>query len=147
MPIEYWIDHDQRVVIARGHGVFTDEDAFGYQRDVWSQLEVHGYNELVDMTDVEDIPMPSNERIQELAKLSAGMDASGSPSEMAVVAPTRLTFALGHIYGMYRRIEKQSTKRVSVFQTMEEALTFLEISVPLKWRQRPRVISGKKQGE
>jgi hypothetical protein len=144
MPIEYWIYHGQRVVMARGYGTFIDEDIFGYQKDVWSRPEVHGYNELVDMTDVEDIPLPSNERIQELAKLSVGMDASGSPSQMAIVAPTGFTFALGHIYGIYRRIEKQSTKEVRVFQTMEEALAFLKINVPLKFRQRLRVISGKK---
>jgi hypothetical protein len=32
MPIEFEIDHDRRLVLARGHGVLIDSDVFGYQR-------------------------------------------------------------------------------------------------------------------
>ncbi len=47
MPIEYLIDHERRLVMAKGQGTLTDEDVFGFQRDVWSRPEVNGCNELV----------------------------------------------------------------------------------------------------
>jgi hypothetical protein len=34
MPIESEIDHERRLVTARGRGTLTHEDVFGYQRDV-----------------------------------------------------------------------------------------------------------------
>jgi hypothetical protein len=35
MPIDYLIDHDRRFVQARGRGILTDADVFGYQHEVW----------------------------------------------------------------------------------------------------------------
>ena len=37
MPIEYWIDHERRLVMAKGHGTLTHEDVLGYQRDIRSR--------------------------------------------------------------------------------------------------------------
>ena len=31
MPIDYQIDHTRRLVVAKGRGVFGDEDVFSYQ--------------------------------------------------------------------------------------------------------------------
>jgi hypothetical protein len=50
VPIDYLINHERRVVLARCRGVLTDEDVFGYQHEVWSRPEVAGYDELVDMS-------------------------------------------------------------------------------------------------
>ena len=57
MPIVHRIDHERRLVVAEGRGIVTDQDVFGYQRDVWSRPEVAGYDELVDMSEVEDIAL------------------------------------------------------------------------------------------
>ena len=53
MPIEYRIVRERRLVVAKAHGTLTDQDVFGYQRDLWSRADVAGYDELVDMTQVE----------------------------------------------------------------------------------------------
>jgi hypothetical protein len=125
MPIEYRIDHERRLVIAEGSGTLTDQEVFGYQREVWSRTEVAGYDELVDMSRVEKIALPSNERMQELARLSAGMDPPSSSSRLAVVAPTDLAYGLGRMYEAYRGLENRSTKQVEVFRSMDEALAYL----------------------
>lgn len=125
MPIDYQIDHDRRLVIARGKGVFSGEDVFAYQREVWSLPEVAGYNELIDMTEVERFLEPSAERMQRLAQLSSQTDPPTSPSQFAIVAPTDLAYGLGRMYESYRSLEPQSTKSVHVFRTLEEALAFL----------------------
>jgi hypothetical protein len=128
MPIEYWIDHERRLVMAKGHGTLSHEDIFGYQRDVWSLPELVGYDELMDMSHVEHIALPSTERVRELARLSAGMDARSSSSRFAIVAPADLAFGLGRMYATYRSLDDRSTKQVSVFRSREAALAFLGIS-------------------
>jgi hypothetical protein len=126
MPLDYVIDHERRVVTAKGHGTLTDEDFFAYQEDVWSRPEVNGYNELVDLSQVEHIALRSIDRLRELAKLSAGMDPRSSASRFAIVAPTGEAFGLARMYETYRSMEDSSTKQVGVFRTLEEALAFLD---------------------
>jgi hypothetical protein len=132
MPISYRVDHDSKVVVCVGHGVFSDSDVFGYQREVWSRPDVRGYNELVDMTRVERIALPSADRVKDLAILASEMDDPNSKSRMAVVAPDNLAFGLGRMFQAYRELDRRSTKEVGVFRTMEEALAFLELERPLE---------------
>ena len=127
MPIEYTIDHDRRLVTAKGKGTLTDEDVFGYQRDVWSRPDVDGYSELVDMSQVDSIDLPSVDRVRELASVSAGMDSRSSASRFAIVAPTEIAFGLGRMYEAYRNLDDRSTKEVGVFRSRQEALAFLGI--------------------
>jgi hypothetical protein len=125
MPIEYRIDHDRRVIIAKGKGAFTSEDMFRYQHEAWSQPGVAGYNELVDMSDVTEIVDPSMEDIRRLVELSASMDPPDSHARFAIAAPNKLMFGLGRMYEAYRELEPKSTKVVRVFKTVREAMDFL----------------------
>lgn len=127
MPIEFRIDHDRRMVFAKATGVMTDEDVFGYQHDVWSRPDVAGYNELIDMSDVDDIAIPSSARAQSLAILSAGMDASVSHTKFAIVAAEDLAFGLGRMYQTYREMYGGAKKKVGVFRSMKEAMEWLGI--------------------
>ena len=129
MPIDYRIDPERRIVWVEGRGTVTDADVFGYQQDVWSRSEVSGYDELVDMTAVDHIALPSADRVQELARLSAGMDSRG-PSRLAVVAPSDAAFGIGRMYQTHRELDPRSTKEVGVFRTRAEALAFLGIEDP-----------------
>ena len=125
MPIDHHIDHDRRLVRARCLGILTDEDIFGYQREVWSRPDVSGYDELVDLSEVEEIALPSAGRVRELARLSASMDPRSPSSKLAIVAPDDLAFGLGRVYEAYREGNDQSTKRVGLFRSLADALTFL----------------------
>lgn len=132
MPIVYRVDHHARVVVAAGHGIFSDSDVFGYQREVWSRNDVAGYNELIDMTHVERIALPSADRVKDLAILAAGMDDSHSTSRMAVVASDNFAFGLGRMFQSFRELDRRSTKEIGIFRTMEEALVFLKLEHPLE---------------
>jgi hypothetical protein len=132
MPIEYTIDHDRRLVPARGRGVFTDADVFGYQLDVGSRPDVVGYDELIDMTEVKHIALPSIGRIRQLAELGIKMDSGSPPTKFAIVAPDNIAFGLGYIYKAYRRLDPRSMKEVGVFRSFEEAYTFLGIKEVLQ---------------
>jgi hypothetical protein len=124
MPIDYQIDHAHRLVIARGRGVFGDTDVVDYQRAVWTRPDVAGYDELVDMRAVEHIASPSLSRVRDLAWFSATMDTPRE-SKFAIVAPSDFAFGLGRMFEAHRRSEPRTTKIVSVFRAMPEALTFL----------------------
>lgn len=128
MPIEYQIDHDRRLVLAKGTGAIVGDDLFAYQREVWSRPEVAGYNELADMSEVQNFVQPNSERIRKLAELSASMDVSTS-SRFAIVAPQALAFGLGRMYEIYREMNEHSTKEVRVFRTREEALDWLKLEL------------------
>ena len=58
MPIEHEINHEHRLVVAKGRGILTNRDVLEYQHGVWSRPELAGYNELIDMTGVERIDLP-----------------------------------------------------------------------------------------
>lgn len=128
MPITYRIDHERKLVVARGYGVFVAGDIFGYQREVWSREDVAGYDELVDMTHVAEVDLPSAQRIRDLASVAAGMDLRSSPSRFAIVAPTDLVFGLGRMFQVYREAEPRGSKTVGVYRTMAEALAFLNLT-------------------
>jgi hypothetical protein len=128
MPLEYRIDHRRRVVLARATGTLTHAEVFGYQRDVWARPDVTGYDELVDMSDVERVGLPSVDRITALVSVSAGMDVRAPVTRFAIVAPRDFEFALGRMYAAHRDLDSRSTKRVSVFRTREEALTWLGLT-------------------
>jgi hypothetical protein len=131
MPITYRVHHNARLVVAAGQGILTDADVFGYQQDVWSRTDVAGYDELVDMTQVTQIALPSPDRVRELAKLAARMDDTESKTRFAIVAAADVAFGLGRMFQSYRELDRRSTKEVGVFRTMEEALAFLQIDHPL----------------
>jgi hypothetical protein len=127
VPIDYYIDHSQRVVCARGIGTFTGADVFAYQREVWARPDVLGYDELVDMTQVEAIvtPRPAGPRMRELAAQAAAQDNPARAAKLAIVAPDRLAYLLARQFQSHRDLEPQSTKQVKVLRTLAEAWTFL----------------------
>ncbi len=130
MPIDYRIDFDQRVVFAKARGSLTDQDVFAYQEEVWSAPEVAGFDELVDMTEVDEIIHPPTERVRALANKSAKMDRPELASRFAVVAPQDFAYGLGRMYGTYRELNPGSTKKVAVFRSRKAALNWLGIEDP-----------------
>jgi hypothetical protein len=125
MPIRYTVEHEQRLVRVIGSGVFTDDDVFGYQREIMAREDVLGYDELVDMTNVLRIELPSFERVKDLAKLSAEMDPRHPPGRFVIVAPGDIPFMLGRLYKGIRAMIPGATRELAVFRTMEEGEEFL----------------------
>jgi hypothetical protein len=127
MTIEHRIHHDRRLVWARALGTLTDQEVFTYQLEVWSQPEVAGFHELIDMSAVERVAVLSADRIRQLASLAAAMDARTTESKLAIVAPNDFEFGLGRTYETYRELESESRKEPRVFRSVAEALRWLGI--------------------
>jgi hypothetical protein len=132
MPLTYRIDPERRLVVARGSGTLKDHEVFDYQYKVWSQPDVAGFNELIDMSDVAQILLPSTDRVRDLAELSARMSRGAPRSKMAIVAPDDLAFGLGRMFDQYRESAAPGLKPVGVFRTMPEALAWLGIDGSLE---------------
>lgn len=131
MPIHHRIDHARRLVIAEGLGEVTDQDIFGYQRDVWSRPDVTGYHELVDMSAITSLPTPPEAgRMRDLASLSAKTDVPHPGARLAIVAGNDLAYGLAQMYAAYRSINPQSTKQVEVFRSLDDALRWLVPKTP-----------------
>lgn len=124
MPIEYKVDHERRLIRARAFDVLTDADVFGYQQSAWSSPDVAGYDEIVDMTDVARIALPSVERMRDLAHLSKEMEKRNEESRFAIIAPGDVAYMLGRLYKGMRALTG-GRKNVGVFRTEAEALNFL----------------------
>ena len=127
MPIDYHIDGERRLVIATGRGTVTHEDLWNYQRAVWSNPEVAGFNELADMRAVRQFGPASPEQMSELASFAARMEAGAAATKFAIVASHDVAYGLGRMFQAYRGLQSQGRKQVGVFRTMEEALQWLGV--------------------
>jgi hypothetical protein len=133
MPISYHVDHDNRLVLVNGAGVFTDDDVFGYQREIMALKDVLGYDELVDMTNVLRIDLPSFQRVKDLASLSAEMDPVHPPGRFAIIAPGDVPFMLGRLFKGIRSMVPGARREIGIFRTRQEAEA---------WLRRPRARSA-----
>jgi hypothetical protein len=126
VPLDYRIDHEQRLVRVTGTGVITADALFAYQTAAWSDPAIAEYDELADMSGVEDVQAPSPSNVSALAGFSARMDAPTKPTKLAIVATDDLLFGLGRMYQAYREMKPGSHKEVAVFRSMPDALAWLE---------------------
>ncbi|HEY7028736.1 MAG TPA: hypothetical protein VH438_14070 [Gemmatimonadales bacterium] len=134
MPISCRINHLRRVVLASGHGTLTDQDVFTYQKTIWSRKDVAGYDELMDMTEVQKIVPPSAARIRQLAEVASRMDSSNSASKFAILAPTDEAYGYGRMFKAFRAYQDGETRNVEVFRTKQEVMGFLGLA-GLTWEQ------------
>lgn len=130
MPLDYRIDRERRVVFATATRTLSDEDVFTYQREAWSRTDLAGYDEVVDLSLVEDLVLSSGDRVRALAELAAAMDVPGSSSKLAIVAPQDLAYGFARMFETYRTMNPGGGKVVSVFRSMQAALDWLGVEGP-----------------
>jgi hypothetical protein len=113
------------MVLTTGHGTLTDQEVFEYKMSVWALPRVAGYDELFDVRDVQRLDVPTPDRLKELARLGAAMDVK-MPSKLAIVANDHVTTEIARVYKEMRKLDRRSTKKVSVFMTLEQAAQWLQ---------------------
>ena|SRR5450631_2469361 len=126
MAIEYGIDTERRLLLMKGCGTLTAEDILGYLRDALSRPEVAGCNELLELSEVQDIVLSTMGKMQLFAQLAKSM-GSASASKLAIVAKNDVASGLGRMFDMYRNLQGESAKEVGIFASMADALSFLKI--------------------
>lgn len=127
MPLSFRLDREAHVIVAAGYGTLSDMQVFDYQHQISSREDTIGYDELIDMTHVKEIALPSTDRVRDLAAAVAATDASRGSSRLAIVAPGDLAYALGRMFQTNVELDARSRREVGVFRTTKEALAFLRI--------------------
>ena len=124
MPLTIEVDTERRLIIVRVRGVFTYDDISSYQAEILSKPELHGFDEIFDVSEVERIDYKSHKKVGELAERSAALDNS-TTGRMAIVAPTYGAFGLARMYQTYRGLQPSSKKKIAVLRSFEEAVKWL----------------------
>jgi hypothetical protein len=125
MPIDVRIDPKLRIVFATPRGTMTHEDMVDYQQRVWSRRAMTGYDELIDMTEVDRVAFESPMKVMEIAELSADSDVKRSRAKIAIVAQNKLHIALGRMYQAYRGLSPGARATIQIFPTLEQAMGWL----------------------
>ncbi len=128
MPLTYRIDTEHHVVMATATGILSIDDLFEYQRDAWAQNEVRGFDELVDMRNVDLVNPPPTAHLRGFTEFAASMDESIGESRLAIVAKGDLDFGLARMFQAFRELNPKSKKIVQVFRSLSDALAFLGLS-------------------
>jgi len=126
MAIEYGIDAERRLLLMKGQGILTVEDILGYLRDALSRPEVSGCDELLELSEVQDIVLTAIGKMQLFGQLAKIM-GSASASKLAIVAKNDVASGLGRLFDTYRNLQGESAKEVGIFGSMADALSFLKV--------------------
>jgi hypothetical protein len=132
MPIHYEIDNEKKLIRARAYGSLTDEDVFGYQRNIMLVPGIQEFDELLDMCDVSHVEVKSADRMDDLAAFAASSDHPRQSARFAIIAGDVLKYGLARMYQTYREMNPRSTKVVGVFHTTQEAMEWLQESADSK---------------
>ena len=125
MPITYQVDHGQRRIAAVASGAIGERDLFAYQTDIKSQPALAGYDEIVDVAQVDGLLDINIHNLRKLAALAASSDVPDKPSKFVIVAPQDVYFGLSRMYESFREGLPRSRRKLAVFHSREEAEDWL----------------------
>jgi hypothetical protein len=130
MPANHYIDEEEKIIFTDWQGEPNDSDLVDalniYLRDIKSRPELDDFNELVDFSDTKGLKLSITVMI-ELGKISSKFDKSGN-NKLAIVTSSTFTYGLARMYGIFRKHNPQSNKKVLAFRSKEEAMDWLKSS-------------------
>jgi hypothetical protein len=129
MPLDIWLDSDERLHHTVGRGTLTDRDLLEAWGDVLADPAYDaGVDHLVDMTGVEEFKVTpiGAQRLADVMEMCARPLAPGVRPRVACVAPGDDAFNVLRMYEMYRELQG-SPAHYFVCRTMEEARCWLAL--------------------
>jgi hypothetical protein len=119
------IDKEHLRVVTTWGAVVSDAALMAYQKSVWSDPEVHGFDELIDFRGLEKVEV-TTEGLEAVAHAAAGMDDPIEHSRFAIVIRDSLSFGLSRMYEAFREMHAKSSRQIMIFHHLEEALAWLD---------------------
>ena len=124
MTFSVSINRSRQFVWTTWNNTVTDELLCEYQRSVWGDPSIVGYDELDDFRAVTVFSVtPAG--LRRLASVAAGVDDPDCCSKAAIVTRTSTEFGLARMYEAYRELEPRTTKEVAVFGDINSAFAWL----------------------
>jgi hypothetical protein len=119
------IDHERQRVVTSWGTVVTDAALMAYQKSVWNDPAVRGYDEVIDFRALETVDVTS-EGLEAVAHTAAGMDHPDEPSRFAIVIGGSLSFGLSRMYEAFREMNANASRRVMIFEERDAAMAWLD---------------------
>jgi hypothetical protein len=127
MPLDIWLDAEERLRHTVGHGTLTDRDLLEAWGDALADPAYDpSADNLVDMSSVErfEVTPLGARRLADVMQMCARAPAPGVRPKVACVAPSDDAFTVLRFYEMYRELQG-SQSRHFVCRTVEEARCWL----------------------
>ena len=119
------IDTERLRVVTTWGSIVTDAALMAYQKSVWSDPAVRGFDELIDFRGLEKVEV-TTEGLEAVAYAAADMDDPSEPSRFAIVIGDSLSFGLSRMYEAFREMHEKSSRQIMIFNDPKEALTWLD---------------------
>ena len=119
------VDRERRRVVTTWGSLVTDASLLSYQKAVWDDQGVHGFDWLIDFSGLQEIEV-TTEGLEAVAHMAAGMDGAAGRSRFAIVVGDSLAYGLSRMYEAFREMDEKSTRQVMVFKRRAEALAWLD---------------------
>lgn len=119
------IDRERRRVVTAWGTLVTDASLLDYQKTVWDDADIHGFDELIDFRALETIQV-TTDGLEAVAHLAAGMDGAVGQGRFAIVVGDTLSYGLSRMYEAFRELDANATRQVMIFRQMDDALAWLD---------------------
>jgi hypothetical protein len=119
------IDAERRRVITTWGPRVTDGALMDYQKRVWRDPSVRGFDELIDFRALEHIEV-TTEGLEAVAHVAAGMDDATERSRFAIVVGDSLSYGLSRMYEAFREMSDSGSRQVMIFERPQDALAWLD---------------------
>jgi hypothetical protein len=137
MPILVSVDRRRKIVFAIPSDTLTHLEMVRYQKLVWSQAAMRGFDEVIDLSEVGDVAYDSPFDVLQLADLSAETGNPKVQGRIAIVAADRIHHALGRMYQAYREMNPRGDRKVEIFRSIDRALEWLRPRPHRSGRRKP----------
>jgi hypothetical protein len=119
------IDHERQRVVTIWGTVVSDAALMAYQRSVWNDPAVRGFDEVIEFRALEKVDV-TTEGLEAVAQTAAGMDHPDEPSRFAIVVGDSLSFGLSRMYEAFREMYSKSSRRMMIFEALDAAMAWLD---------------------
>jgi hypothetical protein len=119
------IDAGRRRVMTTWGPTVDDPSLLAYQREVWSDAALRGFDEVIDFRSLRRVEATSA-GLEAVATLAAEMDQGMEGSRFAIVVGDTLAFGLSRMYEALRGLNTLSRREVMVFEDPDRALAWLD---------------------
>jgi hypothetical protein len=130
MAIEYEIIEDKRLVVAKGSGVVTGDDAISHLDTLAAdERYVAPMKKLVDYSSIDGIKQ-SNEEVIIIAQKKDALKSKFAEERCAIVSPEDLSFGIARVH---QALIDNSGINTEVFRRIEEALAWLDVELGINF--------------
>lgn len=118
------IDEKHFRVVTTWGPVVTDAALMAYQKSVWSDPAVRGFDEVIDFHALKEVEV-TTEGLEAVAHAAAAMDDPDEQSRFAIVILDSLSFGLSRMYEAFREMHAKSSRHIMIFEDLDAAMAWL----------------------